>query len=216
MSIALALFILVAVCWVASLVILNFVTYISKTISAILSRLLNRSSWSQIKRSALGGNAVGETAVEVFTRPVWTEKQARCLPDYISDALAAYSNQYAAQALAKFRVTLNLLAFQEAGGDSIGTISQYLTWRELIHTSYFAIPEFQNLTACALVRCGAFHGSELLTASKEYGANMQWLDDSALPGKEGALASISPVLFRWFLQPRPCLLSNHLDRLEHN
>jgi len=179
LSIVTTLLVLVAIYWAVSLVILRAVTFVAGIVSFLLSRHLNVVTWNQIRRSALGGDLVGETEGDVATRPFWIQKPARPLPDYVSSSLAGYSNRHAAGALAKFRDALNTMAFQEPGGDSMGTISQYLTWRELIHTSYFYIPEFQTLTACALCRSEAFVPTDALKQAPEFARHRGWLDQAA-------------------------------------
>jgi hypothetical protein len=179
LSIATTLLVLVAIYWAVSLVILRAVTFVAGIVSLLLSRHLNVVTWNQIRRSALGGDLVGETEGDVTTRPFWIAKPALPLPAYVSSPLADYSNRHAAVALAKFREALNTMTFQEPGGDGIGTISQYLTWRELIHTSYFYIPEFQTLTACALCRSEAFLSTDALKQAPEFARHVAWLEEAA-------------------------------------
>ncbi len=58
-----------------------------------------------------------------------------------------YSNEIATQSLCKFRDAIGELAFYDGVEKKQQNVHSYLTWRELIHGSYFEIPQFRLMMA---------------------------------------------------------------------
>ena len=78
------------------------------------------------------------------------------LPTEIGDKISDYSNQDLvpiARQVPQRDQHARLLGDEEE--QRRGSSPRYLTWRELIHTSYFEVPEFRKLLAYASARSTA-------------------------------------------------------------
>ena len=95
------------------------------------------------------------------------------LPPELGDKITDYSNQASFKSLAKFRNAISTLAFaqdDEARGDQ----HAYLSWRELIHTSYFEVPEFRKLLAYAIGEADGFAMCEAFGADPDFERAKKW------------------------------------------
>jgi hypothetical protein len=158
-----------------SLAILAVIQFVARRVSSTSSRWLNRLTLSEIKRSAFGNDTEGEIALGADHCPTWIETKHCHLPGELGDKIADYTNQVTAQSLAKFRNAISTLAFSE-GEDKGGLISAYLTWKELIHATYFEVPEFRKLVAHAVSRAEGFKATESFKADPDYERAGRWLD----------------------------------------
>ena len=55
-------------------------------------------------------------------------------------------------------------------------LSEYLTWEELIHTSYFQVPRFRKLVAYAISRADGFRPTEAFRADPDYELVAAWFE----------------------------------------
>jgi hypothetical protein len=157
-----------------ALVILMIVQFLARHISAWLSRNLNHMTHHQITRQALGNDTEGEIALGADNRPAWMLVAFPSLPAGVGDKISDYSNQISFQSLAKFRNAISTLAFSESEEETGGIITTYLTWRELVHTSYFEVPEFQDLVAYAIGQADAFAASAGFQAHPTHAQAARW------------------------------------------
>lgn len=179
----------VATSWALSLALLQVVTWIARLVSLLLSHWLNDVTWAQINRSALGGDAVGETAQSVSSQPFWASKASRPLPVEIAAKLSEHADRQAGIAVAKMRQVLGKIAFQEGPVQGADAMTGYLTWQELIHTAYFSIPELQTLVACEVVRAGLLPAAHVPDGAPGLAIAQDWLAaEPPLAGSEGAAA----------------------------
>ncbi len=125
----------------------------------MLSTNLNKLTLSELKRSAFGNDTDGEIALGVDYRPSWIKESFHPLPADLSDKITEQSNSMAYASLAKFRNAISTLAFAE-GADKAGLVSNYLSWKELIHTSYFDVPMFRKLVAQAISQTPGFTATD--------------------------------------------------------
>jgi hypothetical protein len=158
-----------------ALAMLAVVQYLAKHISGVLSRWLNILTMAEIKRSALGNDTEGEIALAADQRPPWIDAAYNPIPDELGDRIASYSNDATAQSLAKFRNAISTLAFSEGSDSKAGVISNYLTWKELIHATYFDVPEFRKLVARAIGETEGFKVSESFKSDPQYETTAAWL-----------------------------------------
>lgn len=121
--------------------------------SPSLSGALNRLIWSTIRRRAWGDDLVKEDVGEISSHPAEFARRFGPLPEVISAQLNAHADNNAIRALQKVRVVLGMSEKQKPLGLT-SELSQTLVWEELIHTSYFRVPEFIDLLAIALNRAG--------------------------------------------------------------
>lgn len=147
---------------------------LASLLSRLLSKILDELTWFEIKRSALGNDTETEVAVTARPRPPWIETAYPALPVGLGERLTDFSNEAAANSLWKFRNAIGELAFSDGLEDKEATVFSYLTWRELIHSSYFEVPQFRWLLAEAIAstegfaRSAAFEGTPESTAAKAW------------------------------------------------
>ena len=63
----------------------------------------------------------------------------------------------------------------------LGSALNYLSWQELIHTSYFAVPAFQKLVARAIVSGDGFKPTSAFQADPQYDVIGEWLQKVETP-----------------------------------
>jgi hypothetical protein len=154
--------------------ILMIIQFLARHFSAWLSRTFNRMTHHQITRQALGNDTEGEIALGADNRPAWMLLAFPSLPAQLGDKISDYSNQISFQSLAKFRNAISTLAFSESEEEDGGIITTYLTWRELIHTSYFDVPEFQDLVAYAIGQADSFAANTAFQAHPTHEQAARW------------------------------------------
>jgi hypothetical protein len=157
-----------------ALLILVLVRFLAVHVSAFMSRRLNGMTRHEITRSALGNDTEGEIAVGADNRPAWMSRAYSFLPGELSNKIADYSNQVSFQSLAKFRNAISTLAFSVDEEGTQGILTTYLTWRELIHTSYFEVPEFRKLIAYAIAHAEGFAAGERLRTDPDFDRAASW------------------------------------------
>ena len=153
--------------------------FLVQAIAGVLSRFLSRSldqlTWLEIKRSALGNDTETEVAVTAQPRPFWIEESFPVLPSTLGNHITDYSNKIASQSLGKFRNAIGELAFSDGMENKQQNVLSYLTWRELIHSSYFEIPQFRWVIAEAVASTDGFKRSAVFEGSKQSHAAADWL-----------------------------------------
>lgn len=159
---------------VLALGILMLIRFAAVFLSEHLSRRFNRMTHHQIMRSALGNDTEGEIALGSDLRPVWLSVTFPFLPVEVRDKITAYSNEISFQSLAKFRNAISTLAFAEGEASRADVLTTYLTWRELVHTAYFEVPEFRGLLAYAIGQADGFCAHAIFMADPDYRRAGNW------------------------------------------
>ncbi|MDX2258481.1 MAG: hypothetical protein NW205_06140 [Hyphomicrobiaceae bacterium] len=155
------------------------VQFLSGFLSAVLSQWLDRVTWKEIQRTALGNDADAEIATGAGLKPPWIDKAPGFLPDSFATEISAQSDLAMSGSVRKLRASLSHLAIAEANAGGAGDFTDLLTWQELIHWTYFEVPSFRRLIAAAIAETDAFRPRGMLAG---YGS----MDPSLL----AALASI--------------------------
>jgi len=119
-----------------------------------LAKAVDRLVWDSVRQETWGNDRRGESVRSVSATPPLFKPQYAPLPDAIASKIARYSEAHATETLRKARELLGMTATATAMGDIGRDLSSQLSWRELIHTSYFEIDEFIALLAAALRRSG--------------------------------------------------------------
>ncbi|MGI9386261.1 MAG: hypothetical protein ACR2OX_02410, partial [Methyloligellaceae bacterium] len=120
-----------------------------------IAKVMNNLIWSSIRHRAWGDDVLKEGVVDARSRPPEFSTGFNPLPDTISKPLSAHSEKHAILTLNKVREVLGMAGKPQSSPNVMTELSENLNWRELIHTSYFDIPEFVDLVAHALNRDGA-------------------------------------------------------------
>ena len=169
-----------------ALLIMLIIRGLAHGISHVISRLLNAITNAEVKRAVFGNDTEGEIAVGAVDRPTWIERSPPRLPAQLGDAVTAYSNGVASNSLAKFRRAIGQLASQEPKHTADSAITTYFTWKELVHASYFDVPEFRRLVAQAVSRAEGFAPSPRFRGEPDYTRTAQWLAE--IEGTPGTTA----------------------------
>ena len=146
----------------------------AKTVSSIFSRGLNPLTMSQIRSTALGSDTVVDSAIDAQVWPMWLNEGHPPLPDTLGNNLQAYSDAAAAKAIPKFRGAAATFAMVGDDPASMDVLSEYLTWDELIHTSYFVNPYFCKLMAYTLAQGEGFSATKSFARDPHYASAAKW------------------------------------------
>lgn len=180
----------IAILWV--LVVQVFARWFSR----LASRWLDTMTWAQIRRAAVGNDTEDEVAVGTTPFPKWTGASRPFLPIGLSAEITQCSNDATFQSLGKFRNALSELVFLEQGNNKnnkeADSLLAYLNWNELIHTSYFCVPAFTQLTARALAGSEGFRATPVLREMREP-EQRAWLMEAAV-GAARASEDVDEVL----------------------
>ena len=171
------------------LIIRSFANIISTGASTVLNNITN----AEVKRAAFGNDTEGEIALGAVDRPTWIERSPPRLPAALGDLVTTYSNRIASQSLAKFRRAIGQLASAEPKHTADSAITTYFTWKELVHASYFDVPEFRKLVAQTIARADGFAPSRGFQADADFARTAQWLAEiEGAPGTTAQPASSPP------------------------
>ncbi len=179
---------------VFSLLMMLIIRTLARVVSHGTSTLLNNITNAEVKRAAFGNDTEGEIAVGAVDRPTWIERSPPRLPSGIADLVTDYSNGIANQSLAKFRRAIGQLASAEPKHTAESAITTYFTWKELVHGSYFDVPQFRRLVAQSISRAEAFEPSPQFKAHPDYRSTAQWLAEiEGTPGTVEAPSESPPT-----------------------
>lgn len=159
---------------VIALGVLALIEYLAAYVSAALSRGLNYLTLSEMKRSTFGNDTEGEVVLGADYGPSWLEPVTCLLPDEVSDEITVHSNAMASQSLAKFRNAISTLAFSEEENKG-GLITNYLSWKELVHTSYFDVHEFRKIIVQAISQSEGFAPTDEFKRDGDFDRTTMWL-----------------------------------------
>jgi len=133
---------------------------IAKLISHGLSAVLNPLTIAQLKAATYGSDTLEDFAIDANEWPVWLTRGFPPLPAEIAEGIETASDRSIATAIPKFRNVVDSLIAADASEVTSDLVADYLTWRELIHTSYFEDESFVRLVAFALCQTDAFQPTQ--------------------------------------------------------
>lgn len=165
-----------AILGIFALVLMVLIQGIATFVSTVASKFLNSITNAEVKRAAYGNDTEGEVAIGALDRPTWVEKSLPRLPAPVGDLITNYSNAAASLSIAKFRQAIGQIRFAVPTHTADTAISTYFTWKELVHASYFDVPEFRKLIAQAISRADGFAPSEHFKADPNFARSAEWLD----------------------------------------
>ncbi|MCI5047933.1 MAG: hypothetical protein MRY59_10550 [Aquisalinus sp.] len=155
-----------------------------------LARRLNAAFGNQVKRQALGNTTKGEDVAGVGRVPQgWDDSHAVPMSEKASLALCEFAADHAKESLLNVQ---NVLADDTIHTDHnlIDELTEQLSWRELIHTSYFRVPESKEFIIHETLRRAGIRPTDMTRKSASNEATR--LLQSAPPPAEPAY----PVLRR--------------------
>lgn len=160
---------------VIAVVLVYLVQGVAHFLSGLLAGVFDKMTWFEIKRSALGNDTETEVALTAAPRPFWLDKTPPTLPIELGERITGYSNEVAVQSLGKFRNAIGELAFSDGMENKQQSVLSYLTWRELIHSSYFEVPEFRWLLAEAIASSDGFRRAQGSDSEEREQLAVAWL-----------------------------------------
>ena len=160
---------------------------ISVKVSQWTSLILDRLTWKAIRKTAFGADTLGEVANHASAVPNWLVTGFNSLPSRLSDELNDFSNTAASKSIPHLRQILSQLASFDNAANPNRFIENYLTWNELIHTSYFALPRFRKFLCYLIANVDGFKPSSALENDPEYALLGEWRRDIE-PKVDAALA----------------------------
>lgn len=119
-------------------------------LGAPASWLLNRLVWTSVRQSARGDDILKEDVGAIAAHPAEFVDPLGPLPDSVADPLRQHSEKRAIVTLHKVGQVLGMSPQSRSSADLRTELSENLKWQELIHTSYFDVPEFVDLIAVGL------------------------------------------------------------------
>ncbi len=160
---------------VIALVLMATIQALASVISGVSSKFLNSITNAEVKRAGFGNDTEGEVVSGAADRPAWLDRSQPRLPAPVADLVTDYSNMAASLSIAKFRQAIGQIRFAVPPHSADTAISTYFTWKELVHASYFDVPEFRKLVAQAVSRADGFAPSERFLADPDFARTEQWL-----------------------------------------
>ncbi len=80
----------------------------------------------------------------------------------------SFVNRETFQSLPKLRKSIYELAFSIGTGKPDSFVQDYLSWHELIHTSYFDVPHFRMLIGFAISTAKGFQVTEKFKQDRDF------------------------------------------------
>lgn len=158
-----------------AIVLVVIVQFLARLLSAFASRQLDTMTWSQLRRSALGNDTESEIAVGASHTPLWVASPLRYLPPELGNVLTEHSNAAMTESLGKIRNAISDFAFSDRHSSSkAASVLSFLNWKELIHTSYFEVPEFRAFVAYVLANDEGFGRHERLAQHLDGATAARW------------------------------------------
>jgi hypothetical protein len=129
-------------------------SYIALQIGKPLALLLNKITWSSIRQRAWGDDLLKEDVRNVSSHPPDFPHKFDYLDENVASPLRQHSEKNAITTLHKVRLVLGMAPGSSHSVDVRSELGESLNWQELIHTSYFEVPEFIDLLAQSLHNAG--------------------------------------------------------------
>jgi len=145
--------------------------WVGRLISPPIARRFDGFFWQQVRNKAFGNDTVGELSEAIRPGPREFKTDWKPLPKTVNQDLQDYTSELAAETVRKARDVLGM-ARTHQDTNVVQAISDQLSWGELIHTAYFDVPSFIDLSAYALIDTGhfrptpEFRGTEAFEAAK--------------------------------------------------
>ncbi len=142
--------------------------FLARLVSHGLSLVLNPMTLAQLKAVAYGSDVQEDLAVDASEWPIWLTRGYPPLPPQVADNLEQASDQAIGHAIPKFRNIVENLTAAETPEATSDVLADYLTWQELIHTTYFEDERFVQLLAYAICQCEGFRPTAAFEGAPAY------------------------------------------------
>lgn len=179
-----------------SIIVTFIVTLVALWVSILLSRAFNPLTMGQIRSVAFGSDTREEKAVDAAEQPMWLGKRFEPLPEPLASRLQASSDAAVGRVVPKFRDALRQFTAAGSNEEKSDMMSEYLTWDELIHTSYFDDEQFSKLVAFALTQADGFRATTTFKQDPEYGMLADWYGSIHRSGPSSVVETADFPLFK--------------------
>lgn len=160
-----------------ALAVLAVIQYLASHLSVWISRMLNRLTRAEVKRSSFGNDTEGEVVTGADYGPSWLDPVVGILPEQVSNEISDHSNAMMAQSVAKFRNAIGTLAFAESEDRKSNLVESYLSWKELVHTCYFDVAGFRKIVAYAISQTPGFAPTPAFQQDRDYAQVAAWAEE---------------------------------------
>lgn len=157
--------------------VLAVIQYLASYLSVWISRMLNRLTRAEVKRSSFGNDTEGEVVTGADYGPSWLDPVVGILPEQVSNEISDHSNTMMAQSVVKFRNAIGTLAFAESEDRKSSLVESYLSWKELVHTCYFDVSGFRKIVAYAISQTPGFMPTETFQHDPDYTQVAAWTNE---------------------------------------
>lgn len=166
----------VVACTVVLFSIIPLPFWLGNLAGRVVSSKLNVSAAQAMRANGYGSDIPGITLTGTQPSPQWLKSPWKPLPGAIATAMEERSNVAASQSIARFRKGLVEFAVGDSA-DARAALAQYLTWDELIHTTYFADATFSRLLCYVIANSEGFRPADAFRNSADFAQLGRWLDD---------------------------------------
>ena len=155
--------------------IFALVGWIAGLVSRLLAERLNSLASFHVAQAAYGSDGVGTTIRASGPNAFDGNSISHRLPFEIEASIQMVADKAATERITELRRKLGELIASIGNDDHAKAMGQFLTWNELIHTTYFLAPELRMLLCCAISRASGFSYSEHLSQDHRSSALLDWL-----------------------------------------
>ncbi len=166
-------------------IIVAILKLVARGVGWPLAKAIDNLVWSSIRQQAWGDDRQGEGVAQVGSHPPEFAATFASLPAAIADEVSRFSEKHAILTLTKVREVLGMTRTPQKSPDMRAQLSEQLNWRELIHTTYFDIPEFADLAAFGLHQAGLAPLNEDFWASDRRERASAWYRAIATSSSDG-------------------------------
>ena len=157
-----------------AVILMGIIEALSMALSRLASLLLNPVATEQIKAKGYGSDTGFDIAISATDYPMWLLHRWPPLPAALADAVQQLSDKAAAEVISKLRLAIKDLSFAQRDAESSDNVLRYLTWDELIHTSYFSTSQFRKLVAYAISKGKGFRANAAFVQDPQFALTAQW------------------------------------------
>jgi hypothetical protein len=166
----------------------------------LVAPMIDEFIWDRLIRKAHGNDLGPVVVVDVMDAPV---RGALCpeLPEEVDRTLVEQADQHAGEAIGRLRTSLGVLTVSGSDLSQVtGGLQKMLTWRELVHNSYFADPAFREaVAACigAVIERGEV--AEPLAALPDGDGNDLGLQEARRRGRDRGWYGVASLVLGYYL-----------------
>ena len=151
------------------------VGWLTAILSGLLARRLNVMATFHVAQAAYGADTIGLTGESSSFSAFNGAGISHMLPNKVGEAIRETADVAASKTISDLRRKISLLISSIGQHDVSSASDNVLTWNELIHTTYFKVPEFRALLCIAIARAKGFTASDLLMRDTSVANVENWL-----------------------------------------